>query len=994
MPTWVTDNSPTPPLSPPAETPTSTTGMSDTVYSPPGQEVDELDPSEDEGDDDDDHNAPARRVALPTRPVGRMLHRLHQTFKKLKEDNQTAFLGMYPLPQLHGSRSIVARLQEVRKHSAWDDDEPGLQNEEERQWEEGSVDDDDARWDQSQVVEDSVPGRLASAFSHKNNELDDFLLHVAEELPPEDLHAAKSCLKWLTHMIVQHEFFQGDFPHLVTLLAFMFHCEPNLKATFEECVAISSDSLKLHFDPRFYRNSADKEFKMGVYGYMSPQEQVVRPPPGRRSDYEVLIYYDSCFTKSMAHAAAEHELTGAEHFRGGMIKSTGKLGVMHRIKLAAAGRLCFVVCPFPESFRGHRVPASLVSAARSLIILSTGSWRTSLEDAELQLASPTADPVQRYIGMNVNIEDTCRLVTKRGTLSYGTFERLYSLLQTRELEYKAVPIWKKNGDPSRLRSYVGRILPRTYDERKLYLHLSLKSRQMFRVHLSATNSILGWVLPERNNAVRAVRVDWRPDALIAHWIKETLGGPGQFRNENEEAACEEAALGSQEEEDDEGEEDHEYEEDDEYEPFEGDDDDDEGAELTAQAFHRIGAPYLYGTIVTQDLPLLFDHLRRPSEISGVATKTQLLGYCLKLFIEFKQYGRETGYTELLHRNDWRGVGMTVEERETRAVDQASLDIEGIGWNERQHLPLRDAILKVSRRILSRIRTLSMCALASPDPVDWHQVFDPSRSGASVIPLFITAVVRRLGLDHLCQHMTNPNPLLLDGGNISPGPSPTSVFVHFPSSAVGAPCIPNSTVTCIYHDRTTHIKKCGRSRAEDFDDLGGNILTFLQHRLRQLTRSRTSVSSPGENVTPSMSLKLYAWPGLGQDLEQYLDHCEPEPIRLPPQSRTTQAIDPHPRIQRSSDIRRLAMDTVESDCRKIASFIERWMNESLGPDLLSEIDLEWRTIDEAPRCQACGFKETSFLDELQDDDEDDEDDDGQGGSGEGGSGEGDIELAEV
>jgi hypothetical protein len=98
---------------------------------------------------------------------------------------------------------------------------------------------------------------------------------------------------------------------------------------------------------------------------------------------------------------------------------------------------------------------------------------------------------------------------------------------------------------------------------------------MFRVHLSATNSILGWVLPERNNAVRAVRVDWRPDALIAHWIKETLGGPGQVRNENEEAACEEAALGSQEEEDDEGEEDHEYEEDDEYEPFEGDDDDDE-----------------------------------------------------------------------------------------------------------------------------------------------------------------------------------------------------------------------------------------------------------------------------------------------------------------------------------------------------------------------------------------------------------------------------------
>lgn len=69
---------------------------------------------------------------------------------------------------------------------------------------------------------------------------------------------------------------------------------------------------------------------MGVYGYMSPQEQVVRPPPGCRSDYEVLIYYDSCFTKSMAHAAAEHELTGAEHFRGGMIKSTGKLGVMHR----------------------------------------------------------------------------------------------------------------------------------------------------------------------------------------------------------------------------------------------------------------------------------------------------------------------------------------------------------------------------------------------------------------------------------------------------------------------------------------------------------------------------------------------------------------------------------------------------------------------------------------------------------------------------------------
>jgi hypothetical protein len=115
------------------------------------------------------------------------------------------------------------------------------------------------------------------------------------------------------------------------------------------------------------------------------------------------------------------------------------------------------------------------------------------------------------------------------------------------------------------------------------------------------------------------------------------------------------------------------------------------------------------------------------------------------------------------------------------------------------------------------------------------------------------------------------------------------------------------------------------------------------------------------ATLSLSLKLYASPRVGQNLEEYFDK-----LKFSPQDRATfRDIFSLPRERRTNSLRRLAEHKVESERRVIGATLERWKN-GLSPELLSEIDVEWGTIDEAPQCPACGFKEMSFLDDDWDD----------------------------
>lgn len=392
-------------------------------------------------------------------------------------------------------------------------------------------------------------------------------------------------------------------------------------------------------------------------------------------------------------------------------------------------------------------------------------------------------------------------------------------------------------------------------------------------------------------------------------------------------------------------------------------------ELTKQEFYELCTPHLYRTIVTQDLPLLLDHLERPFEISGVTTKSQSLHTCQRLFIEYKQYGRESGYAELLRHNDWGSVGMTVKQRERRAEDEARRDVDGIGWEGWRHSPLLNAILKLSRKTLGSLRTLSMCALANPDPIDWKKTFQGQGPHSPMfgIPIDVTEVVKNLGIDHFCGHMTEyPHPLMLNTGDFSPpsaSRSATSVFIHIRPGASHVPWLPWARVTCIHHDQMVHPQKCEGGPIAGFAAQAADVM----HRLQvMLTIALGSMAGdPQSNgATPSLSLKLYASPRVGQNLEEYFDKLKFS--HLPPRDRVTfRDILSLTSEKRTNSLRRLAEHKVESERRVIGATLERWKKE-LSPEVLSELDVEWGTINEAPRCPACGFKENSFLDDNWDD----------------------------
>jgi hypothetical protein len=392
--------------------------------------------------------------------------------------------------------------------------------------------------------------------------------------------------------------------------------------------------------------------------------------------------------------------------------------------------------------------------------------------------------------------------------------------------------------------------------------------------------------------------------------------------------------------------------------------------LISQSFHDLGAPHLYRIIVTQDLPLLFDHLKRPSEISGVATKAQLLLQCRRMFVEYKQYGRESGYAELLRRNDWQLVGMTREERETRAVDEAHRDICGTA-PDMPYDSLAYAIRKLSPRIMSRLQTLSMCALGDPYPVPWTEFYNRPRARAVHLQGLVTAAVRSFNIIHYCQQMTQENPLSLDLTDLSPPPpyrKATTAFVHVPPGAVEAPCVPWTTITCIYHDRMSFIKRNRLPRVAHFDLLIDTILALLRGALgifamSSMRSSQTAgdINPLPEHRTPGLSLRMFSSPGVGHVPEDFVDVLESDDhLQISPFRICIRLIRSLPLKQRNIETVLLAREQVQDDRRVIRHKMENW-NSQLSPESLSEVDVEWGTIDEAPR-----FKETSFLDDDWDD----------------------------